>query len=241
MSIPSPLLFRRQTLELLAEIEKTLAVKPPDGGLGWQAQKGGPGQGMVELFGRFLDIIVARLNKAPQQHFLAFSARAGSTSCRPSRPRPSSSSRREGRAPAIPVPAGTQVATRASGDQEEIVFETEHDIQVIPTELVRCFATDQRTFADHTSRANGDEPGSFAGSGGERCASASCTCATICFSPSPTTRPRAFDRHAGLRADPAPPAGPAGAWQLEWFYYRLLDKQDLEKNWLPLTGHPPRR
>ena len=77
MSIPSPLLFRRQTLELLAEIEKTLAVKPPDGGLGWQAQKGGPGQGMVELFGRFLDIIVARLNKAPQQHFLAYLSEGG--------------------------------------------------------------------------------------------------------------------------------------------------------------------
>ena len=48
------------------------------------------------------------------------------------------------------------------GDKPEVIFETEHDIQVIPTELAYCIAVDQRTYADRTAQANKQAPGSFA-------------------------------------------------------------------------------
>ena len=137
--------------------------------LGWQGQTGGAGQAMASLFGRFADIIIARLNQVPQQHFLAFLSEGGIDQLPPRAAAtqlvfmPENDAR-----PIIPVPAGTQVATRASADQPEIVFETAHDVQVIPTELKWCIALDQRTSADRTNKANGLEPGAFAAFQGER-------------------------------------------------------------------------
>ena len=74
MSTPQPLLFRGKTQDLLTRIENEL--RDPDG-LGWQGQPGGAGKATVSLFGRFADIIVTRLNKVPQQHFLAFLSEGG--------------------------------------------------------------------------------------------------------------------------------------------------------------------
>lgn len=148
-----PLLFHRKTQDLLADIDRELCA--PDG-LAWQGHPGGAGQAMLGLFGRFADIIAARLNQVPRQHFLAFLSEGGIDQLPPRaatvrlRFEPENDAR-----PAIPVPAGTQIATRASADLPEIIFETAHAIQVIAAKLAWCIALDQRTLADRTKQANG--------------------------------------------------------------------------------------
>jgi uncharacterized phage protein gp47/JayE len=165
MSMPRPHLFRGKTQDLKTKIE--MELRDPNG-LGWQGQPGGAGKAMVGLFERYADIIIARLNQVPQQHFLVFLSEGGIDQLPPRAATTQLAFVPENDArPVIPVPAGTQVATRASADQPENVFETAHAIQVIPTELKWCIALDQRTSADRTNKANGLEPGAFVAFQGE--------------------------------------------------------------------------
>ncbi len=226
MSTPRPLLFHGKTQDLLAEIEKALRDHPV---LRWQGQKDGAGQAMVNLFGRFADIIIARLNQVPQQHFLAYLSEGGIDQLPPRAAAtqllfvPENDAR-----PAIPIPAGTQVATRPSGDQPEIIFETGHAVQVIPTELKWCVAVDQRTSADRSKRANGQEPGAFAAFQGEAVRERYLYLrddALLTF-PDPGTRDNAtLILHFEL--DPA--VQPAGEWQLVWEYFGGKDEKGKEK------------
>jgi uncharacterized phage protein gp47/JayE len=158
MTTNRPLLFKKSADDLQEQIRKELRET-----IHWRAQQDGAGQGMVRLFGRLAEIIVDRLNRVPEQHFLAFLNEGGIDQLAP---RAASTelvflAEKEAR-PAISVLAGTQVATRPAGGQPEIIFETLRDVQVIPTELTACIAVDQRTCGDCTAQANGQARGSFA-------------------------------------------------------------------------------
>lgn len=226
MSKLRPLLFRGKTQDLLAEIDKELRDPAT---LGWQGQKGGAGRAMVGLFGRLADIIIARLNQVPQQHFLAFLSEGGIDQLPPraaaTRLRfvPENDAR-----PAIPVPAGTQVATRPSGNQPEIIFETEHDVQVVPTELKWCIAVDQRTSADRSKQATGQEPGAFPAFQGEEVRQRILYLRddTLLAFPDSVTRSNAT---VLLHFELDPAVQPAGEWQLIWAYFNGED-------WTPLAG-----
>ncbi len=158
MTTNRPLLYTKNAEDLQQQIREELhrAIR-------WQAQQDGAGQGMVRLFGRLAEIIIDRLNRVPEQHFLAFLNEGGIEQLAP---RAASTevvflAEKEARS-AIAVPSGTQVATRPTGGQPEVIFETARDVQVIPTELAHCIAVDERTCGDHTAQANGQVPGSFA-------------------------------------------------------------------------------
>ena len=153
MSTPPPPILRLQTQELLAQIEKELAAASFEKDRAWQPGPRGAGQSMIRLFGRFLDIIRARLNQVPQQHFRAFLSEGGIDQIPP---QPATAQvlfvpEKEARE-SILVPAGTQVATRPRADGTEIIFETDKDIKVVPTELVSCIALDQRTWGEQVDR-----------------------------------------------------------------------------------------
>ena len=225
MSAPPPLLFHDKTQDLLTKIEKELRGPA---GLGWRGHQGGAGQAMVSLFGRFADIIVARLNQVPRQHFLTFLSEGGIDQLPPRAATtrlvfvPENDAR-----PAIPVPAGTQVATRAAGGKPEIIFETAHDIQVIPTELKWCIALDQRTSASRSKRANGQEPGAFAAFHGENVRERVLFVrddALLTF-PDAKTRENAT---VTLHFELDPGVQLAGEWQLAWSYFN-------GKEWALLT------
>ena len=226
MSTPQPLLFRGKTQDLLTRIENEL--RDPDG-LGWQGQPGGAGKATVSLFGRFADIIVARLNKVPQQHFLAFLSEGGVDQLPPRAAAaqlvfvPENDAR-----PVIPVPAGTQVATRASADQPEIIFETGHAVQVVPTELKWCMALDQRTSADRTNKANGMEPGAFVAFQGEDVRERILYIGheLLAFT-DPVTRANAT---ITVHFELDPGAHPTGEWALDWSYF-----DGEKKKWITLA------
>ena len=225
MTTPRPLLFRGKTQDLLTEIERDLRAQVDPR---WQGQKDGAGQAMVKLFGRFADIIVTRLNQVPQQHFLAFLSEGGIDQL-PSRAAttqlrfvPENDAR-----PIIPIPAGTQVATRPAGQQLEVIFETTQDVQVIPTELTCCIAVDQLTDADQTRRANGVEAGSFAAfqGGALRERILYLRDDGLLTFPDQAVREHATVIMRFVLQDPK--VSPAGKWQLSWFYWD-------GKAWVPL-------
>lgn len=228
MSTPQPLLFRGKTQDLQKEIERKL--RDPNG-LGWQSQEGGAGRAMLSLFGRYADIIIARLNQVPRQHFLAFLSEGGIDQLPPCAATtrlafvPEDDAR-----PVIAIPAQTQVATRASADQPEIIFETGHTIQVIPTKLNWCFTLDQRTSADRTSLANSLEPGaSFAAFQGEDVRERILYLQHELLSfADPVTRARAA---ITLHFELDPQVQPTGEWTLAWAYF-----DGKKKEWVDLTA-----
>ena len=171
MTTNRPILYKKNTTELRQEIDSDLRKvywqeqknAAEKGKVYWRGQKNGAGQGMVQLFGRLAEIIIDRLNRVPEQHFLAFlnEGRIDQLPPRAANTEMAFVAEKDGR-PAILVPSRTQVATRPTGGRPEIIFETARDTQVIATELAYCIAADQRTCADRTAQANMQTPGSFA-------------------------------------------------------------------------------
>ena len=80
MTTNRPILYKKNTTELRQEIDSDLRKvywqeqknAAEKGKVYWRGQKNGAGQGMVQLFGRLAEIIIDRLNRVPEQHFLAF-------------------------------------------------------------------------------------------------------------------------------------------------------------------------
>jgi len=155
--VQEPQLYKRTVEEITRTIDEELAA------YGWQGQPDGAGAAMVQLFGRLTDVIINRLNRAPEQHFRAFLNEAGIDR------RPPRAARTEltftpaaDGSPAIQVEQGTQVATRPSENQPEIIFETERNLTVIASELATCIVVDRLNSSDRTALARGEEAGAFA-------------------------------------------------------------------------------
>lgn len=97
------------------------------------------GMALMEVFGRYAEIIINRLNRAPQKNFRAFLNLIGAE---PAPPRPArvplTFTPAENSPANAPVPAGTQVAAPPQeGEEEEVTFETERNLVVTPAQLVR--------------------------------------------------------------------------------------------------------
>lgn len=102
---------------------------------------------LVNVFSRFTEFVIERLNRAPEKKFLAFLDLLG-VSPLPMEaaavpltfyPAPNATG-------LDPVPAGTQVAAPppAKGDQKPIIFETQADLAVTATQLDSLFAKNGR-------------------------------------------------------------------------------------------------
>lgn len=161
MSSSTPLLYRKSAEEVVADLQAGLAVT------GWHKAPAtgtpGAGEAMVRLFGRLADLIAARVNQVPENHFRAFLETAG-VDLLPPRPARSEITFYPAKdAPqVIRVPAGTQVAAKKSGERPEIVFETERDLNVVRAELASCIVVDPVRISDRSDRAKGGSGDSFA-------------------------------------------------------------------------------
>ncbi len=129
---------------------------------GWRGQQGGVGDALVNLFGRFVELIFNRLNRVPQKAFLAFLNGAG---LKLLPPRAASAVVKlvpdPGAVDFIRVPSGTQVATVKSEDQPEIIFETERDVVLTTATLLRCISFDSLAYSDNTLIARAEVDGVF--------------------------------------------------------------------------------
>ena len=122
----------------------------------WRSQPGDAGLALVELFGRMSELIITRLNQTPGKHFLAFLNEAGIDLLppRPANTELTFTLAKDITTP-VKVPAGTQVATKQTETQPEVVFETQRDLVVSPNALVKVVAFDPMTSSDRTAQAPG--------------------------------------------------------------------------------------
>jgi predicted phage baseplate assembly protein len=168
--MPSPPIDTRSYAELVAETEQ-LAQRSS----GWRPRADGqpdPGSTLIRIFGRFAELVVERLNRAPDRNELAFLNLIG-TSPLPPRPArvPLTFTLASGSPVDASVPAGTLAgAPPLPGETDEVTFETERDLVVTRAVLADVVVSDTETdtWSDRGAEAAGllDRP--FAAFAGEQ-------------------------------------------------------------------------
>ncbi|HEY1627378.1 MAG TPA: putative baseplate assembly protein [Streptosporangiaceae bacterium] len=134
---------------------------------GWRPAPDGqpdPGSALIGVFGRFAELVIERLNRSPDKHYLAFLNLIGAS---PLPPRPARVPLTFNLAAGSPVdaavPAGSLAAAPPlAGEQDEVIFETERPLTLTRTQLRAVYVSDTEhdTYDDRFARAAGpsDEP-----------------------------------------------------------------------------------
>jgi hypothetical protein len=134
---------------------------------GWQPRLDGApdaGQALIGIFGRFAELVIERLNRAPDKNYLAFLDLIGAT---PLPPRPARVPLTFHLATGSPVdavvPAGVLAAAPPlAGEQDDVVFETERLLVVTRAQLQAAYVSDTEhdTYSDRSAQAAGaaDQP-----------------------------------------------------------------------------------
>ncbi len=167
MNNPAPPVYKETAAQIIEFLRNDLNI-PAMTQTGKRAAPGA-GDAMINLFGRLADLVIARLNQVPENHFRAFLNEAGVDLLPPQPARteitffPAKDA-----AGVIHVPAGTQVSAKKTDTRPEIIFETERDLNVVGTDLVSCIAVDPVNMSDRTSEARGETVASFAAFSGEK-------------------------------------------------------------------------
>ena len=142
----APLMVTRTAVELRADLVKELRANVPE----WSPvdpQTGEPeqvGAALVGIFARFSEIVIQRLNRAPEKNFLAFLDLLG-VAVNPPQPArvPLTFTLAPGTTVDAVVPAGTQAAAPAAeGDKGPVIFETERELTVVAAQVQTLIAVD---------------------------------------------------------------------------------------------------
>lgn len=153
----APLVDAQTAADLRDSIADALAKNVPE----WSPTD--PGTGAVDqataalmaIVARFGEIVIERLNRAPDKSFLAFLDMIGTSPLPPEPARvPLTFSVVAGSTTDGVVPAGTQVAAApAEGETDPVIFETERELTAISANLVRLIAADadRDLIGDHSS------------------------------------------------------------------------------------------
>ena len=156
MTLPAPRIDSRTSREVVGQTLELLAVHMAE----WPEFRPGEGasRALIEIFGRFTELIIGRLNQVPEKNFLAFLDMIGAALLPPQPARvPLTFSLVSGSLHDGVVPAGTQVAAvQAEGETTPVIFETEDELIVTSAQLVSHFVREPRLdfFADNTLLAN---------------------------------------------------------------------------------------
>jgi hypothetical protein len=135
--VPRPLVDSRTAADLAAHVRELLPQYVP----GWRKNK--PGEALIRVFARFGEIIVDRLNQAPEKNLLAFLDLLGATPLPPQPARVPLTFYLAQKAGGATVPKHTQVAAPpAPGEKDPVIFETEQELQVTAANLDSLFVKD---------------------------------------------------------------------------------------------------
>ena len=109
-----------------------------------------PGITLIELFSWMMEMVIYRLNKVPEKTYLTLLELMGVNL---SPPQPAKTlvtfQLAEGANHGQLINKGTQVATTQTGDNKAIVFETEKDLYVLNSKLVKCVSMDREKIAEN--------------------------------------------------------------------------------------------
>lgn len=146
MSSNAPLIDPRTAESLGDDVATKLATNVPEW-LPIDPHTGEPDQASAALIGivaRFGEIVIERLNQAPDKNFLAFLDLLGTAPLPPEPARvPLTFTVSAGSATDAVVPAGTQVAAAAlEGETAPVTFETERELTAIAANLQTLIAVD---------------------------------------------------------------------------------------------------
>jgi hypothetical protein len=231
-SLEAPPLDQRNAQVISEQVQSQLAAS------GWQGREGGPGMALAQLFGRMAELIIARLNRAPEKHFLAFLNEASIDLLAP---RPASAELTftlpDDYQGLVRVPAGTQVATVQTETQPEVIFETQQDINVVPTSLIKCVAFDPVNYSDYTAQARGNAPGPFAAFQGQQERERILYLGDdelLAFPDEASRQATAITLHFQF-ASPGNPT--SDGWRLDWLYWDGTNWARLENAGATITDH----
>jgi hypothetical protein len=152
----SPTLDPRDAAAVFAELLARAPAFVPE----WSPAEGSPGRALLRIAARDAQVVIDRLNRAPDKHLLAFLDMLGISLI------PAQGSR----APIVFVPrsdasdgsiaAGTRVGAAVRGRQDPVVFQTERAIAMAAATLVQVVslwpARDE--YADHSAEHAGKRP-----------------------------------------------------------------------------------
>jgi hypothetical protein len=151
-----PNLDRRQSPDIAKDLLQRLPGYVP----GWTPASAGPGQALIQIFARYLEILAQRLNLAPDKNKMALLDQLGLNLL------PAQAARapvvfqmapeaRDGRAP-----AATKLGAQVPGQDTPIIFETEQAIGVAGAKLMEVVTLwpGRDAYADHSAPALAGEP-----------------------------------------------------------------------------------
>src|ERR1041384_173243 len=122
----------------------------------------GANRALIEIFGRFAELIIERLNQVPNKNLLAFLDLIGASLLPPQPARvPLTFSLANGSTVDGVVPARTQVAAvNDEGETAPVVYETDAELVVTAAQLVSLFVRrpDRDSYADNSMLINAIAP-----------------------------------------------------------------------------------
>jgi Baseplate J-like protein len=161
MAKSAPKIDPRTAADIVEKVRSQLAINLPQE-FPTSTPLTGFNLALVNIFARYCEIIIQRLNQVPQKNFLAFLDLLGASPLPPQPARvPLTFSLGAGTSVDAIVPAGTQVAAPpALGESEPVIFETERELVVTAAELTHIFVRDPETdrFTDLSQLARQDAP-----------------------------------------------------------------------------------
>ncbi len=150
MAIKAPKIDSRTAETIAAQVQQLLEQYT-----GETKDLEGTSGAIVNIFARFAEIIIERLNQVPNKNFLAFLDLLGASRLPPQPARvPLTFSLAAGTIIDAVVPKGTQVAAPpAEGEQDPVIFETERELVVTAAKLDSIFVrnTEQDLYSNHSS------------------------------------------------------------------------------------------
>jgi len=149
MSVPEPVMDNRNFDDIVRQSLELARRLCPE----WKRDE--RGKTLIYLFAHLMEIIVIRLNRLPENYFLAFLDYIGITLQPPVPARTLLQfTLSDGTAEDRWIPAGTKTASEETRDREEQVFETQHHLTVTPVRLAAAFTngTGTEPCIDRTQR-----------------------------------------------------------------------------------------
>lgn len=157
MTLPAPPIDSRTSREFVRQLEQLLREVYTAGWKEFRADRGAS-LALIEIFGRFGELMTKRLNQVPEKNLLAFLDMIGASLLPPEPARaPLTFSLVSGSTVDGLVPAGTRVAAvQAEGEAAPVIFETESELVVTAAQLIALFVRqpEQRKYADYSFLVN---------------------------------------------------------------------------------------
>ncbi len=153
--IPSPNLDDRTYRDIVDEAIRLIPQYCPE----WtNFNKSDPGITLIELFAWMTEMVIYRLNKVPEKNYLAFLDLMGIQRQPPQPARTVLSFQLSEKTDSTSISAGTQAATRPTGDRKAMNFETETDVVLVNNRILRAVSQYHDQYSDVTPYISGRRP-----------------------------------------------------------------------------------